>query len=196
MSTLPKNFVTPEEYLELERKAERKSEYYNGEVFAMAGVSTRHDDIVAHLHFLIAQQLRGKDCRRHTSDMRVLAIPGRLYTYPDLTVVCGKRQFEDKHVDTLTNPTLLVEVLSPTTERYDRGLKAKLYRDIPSLQELLLVSQESYEVELYRRQANGTWSILPAGGLDASVELASIGCTLRMRDLYATVLTEDEGATS
>ena len=145
MSTLAKPFLSPEEYLEIERQAEGKNEYYNGEIFAMSGVSRRHDRINFQLTFLIAQHLRGKRCDGFTAGMRVLAIPSGLYTYPDLSVGCDEPQFADPHVDTLTNPTLLVEILSPSTENYDRGKKAKLYRAIPSLQELLLISQDSYE---------------------------------------------------
>ncbi len=190
MSTLPKTFVSPEEYLERERKAEYKSEYYNGEMFAMSGVSRKHDDIATELHFLIAQHLRGRSCRWHTSDMRVL-LPSGDYTYPDVSVVCGERKFADSHFDTLTNPTLLVEILSPSTESYDRGQKARLYRAIPSLRELLLISQESYDVELYRRQEGGSWALYEASGLDGTIELASIGYTLKLRDLYATVIEAD-----
>ena len=190
MSTLPKTFITPEQYLELERKAEFKSEYYDGEIFAMSGVNRKHDDIVSQLLLLIGQHLRGKNCRWHTSDMRVLVVPGGLYTYPDLSVVCGSRQFADSQLDTLTNPALLVEVLSPTTQRYDRGDKAKLYRGIDSLQELLLVAQDRYEVELYRRQPDATWLIVEAKGLESSIELTSISYTLRLAELYERVVDE------
>jgi len=192
MSTLPKTFVTPEEYLERERKAECKSEYYNGGIFAMSGVSRKHDGIAMMLQFLIAGHLRGKSCRPYSAEVRVLAQPSGLYTYPDLSVVCGKPQYADSDVDTLINPILLVEVLSPSTEVYDRGQKAKLYRAIPSLQELLLVSQETYEVELYRRQPDGSWSIVSVTGLDASMELASIGYTLHLRELYEIVVAETD----
>ena len=122
--------LSPEEYLEIERKAEDKSEYYNGEMFAMSGVSRRHDRIAVQLTFLFAQHLRGKRCEAFTANMRVLAVPTGLYTYPDLSAACEEPQFADPHVDTLTNPTLLVEILSPSTEDYDRGKKAKLYRAI------------------------------------------------------------------
>ena len=125
MSTQPKHFVTPEEYLELERKAEYKSEYYNGEIFAMSGVSRRHDRIATQLHFLMAQHLQGKQCDWHSAEMRVLVEPGGLYTYPDLSVTCEEEKYADTEVDTLVNPTLLAEILSPSTEKYDRGKKAR-----------------------------------------------------------------------
>jgi Uma2 family endonuclease len=128
--------------------------------------------------------------------MRVLATASGLYTYPDLSVACEEPQFADVQVDTLTNPTLLVEILSPSTEDYDRGKKAKLYRAIPSLQELLIIAQDSYEVELYRRQADGSWSLMEAKGLESAIALASIGYTLSLRELYENVLGNVENAVS
>jgi Uma2 family endonuclease len=187
MSTQPKTFVTPEEYLELERKAEYKSEYYNGEIFAMSGASRRHNTIAMHLYGLVDQHLRGKKCRAYPSDMRVLVASGGLYTYPDLSATCEEPQFADARTDTLLNPTLLVEILSPSTENYDRGNKAKFYRAMPSLKELLLISQDRFDVDLYRRQDDGTWVLFNAVGLDASVELTSIGCTLHLGELYENV---------
>jgi Uma2 family endonuclease len=180
--------LSPEEYLAIERKAEYKSEYYHGEMFAMSGVSRRHDRINVRLMSLIDQHLRGKQCEMFSSNMRVLAAPGGLYTYPDLSVACEEAQFLDAQLDTLTNPALLVEILSPSTEDYDRGKKAKLYRAIPSLRELLFIAQDSYEVELYRRQTDGTWSLIEANGLESSIALISIGYTLSLRELYERVL--------
>jgi Uma2 family endonuclease len=196
MSTLSKPFLSPEEYLAIERKAEDKSEYYHGEMFAMSGVSRRHDRIATQLAFLIAQHLRGKRCEDFSANMRVLATASGLYTYPDLSVACEEPQFADAHVDTLTNPALLVEILSPSTEDYDRGKKAKLYRAIPSLQELLIIAQDSYEVELYRRQPDGTWSLIEANGLESAITLTSIGYTLSLRELYENVLGNVENAVS
>jgi Uma2 family endonuclease len=186
MSTLPKPFITPEQYLELERKAEFKSEYYDGAMFAMAGATTRHDDIVSQLLVSIGQHLRGGRCRLHTSEMRVQT-PGGLYTYPDVTVVCGTREFADGKRDILINPTLLIEVLSPSTEVYDRGRKGKLYRQIPSLLQLVLIAQDRYEVEGYTRSPDGSWSFFEAAGLKASVELSSIDMRLSLADIYAGV---------
>lgn len=188
MSTLPKPFITSEEYLDLERKAEFRSEYHDGKIYAMSGGSRRHERITAQLSMLVGQHLRGGECEWFVANMRVLVEASGLYTYPDLTVVCGEQQFVDLHIDTLTNPTLLIEVLSPSTEAYDRGRKAAMYRKIPSLQELLLISQESYEVELYRRAPDGTWSLLEAEGLEATIRLASIGYTLRLSELYERVV--------
>ena len=189
-----KRFLTPEEYIEIERKADYKSEYYHGEMFAMSGVSRWHDRIASQLAFLIDQHLRGKQCEAFTANMRVLATSSGLYTYPDLSVACEEPQFADEHVDTLTNPTLLVEILSPSTEDYDRGKKAKLYRAMPSLQELLFIAQDSYEVELYRRQADGSWLLIEAKGLESAITLTSIGYTLSLRELYEKVLVAREKA--
>jgi Uma2 family endonuclease len=189
-------FLSPEEYLEIERKAEYKSEYYHGEMFAMSGVSRTHDRINVQLTFLIAQHLRGKRCEAFTANMRVLAASSGLYTYADLSVVCEEPQFADAQVDTLTDPALLVEILSPSTEDYDRGKKAKLYRAIPSLQELLFIAQDSYEVELYRRQPDGTWSLIEARGLEAAIALTSIGYTLSLRELCERVLGDSENGGS
>jgi Uma2 family endonuclease len=186
MSTLPKSFLTPEQYLEIERKAEVKSEYFNGEMFAMSGGSRWHDRIASQLNMLTQQHLRGKRCEMFTANMRVLT-PAGLYTYPDLSVACEEPLFADSEVDTLTNPTLLVEILSPSTEAYDHGRKAELYRAIPSLRELLFIAQDRYHVELQRREPNAPWLLLEAAGLGGSIELASIDYTLKLAELYEIV---------
>lgn len=192
MSTLSNRLLTPEEYLEIERKAEYKSEFYKGEMFAMSGGSRWHARIAVRLTSLLGQHLSGKKCEPFTSDMRVLATPSGLYTYPDFSVACDEPQFADPHVDTLINPTLLVEILSPSTENYDRGKKAKLYRDIPSLQELLFISQDTYDVELYRRQSDGNWLLIEAKGLESAITLTSIGYTLPLSELYENVVRARE----
>src|SRR5258708_20997070 len=124
MSTLPNTFLSPDEYLEIERKTESRSEYYDGQMFPMSAVSKAHDRIKTRLQFLIYEHLRGRNCELFSSDMRVL-VPSRRYFHPDLSVVCGEQRFDDDSADTLVNPTLLVEVLSPSTQDYDRGRKAK-----------------------------------------------------------------------
>jgi len=129
---LPKRSITAEEYLEIERKAEFKSEFYRGEMFARSGGSRKHSQLPFQLTALIGPHVLTRGCEGHTSDMRVLLEESGFYTYPDLSVVCGAPKFADTHMDTLVNRTLLVEVLSPSTEEYDRGTKVKLYRAIPS----------------------------------------------------------------
>jgi Uma2 family endonuclease len=191
MSTLPRPRLSPEEYLDIERKAEFKSEYYNGEMFAMSGGSRYHDRIASQLSGLVWQHLRKSRCEMYTANMRVRT-PGGLYTYPDLSIACAEPQFYDKEVDTLLNPTLLVEILSPSTEGYDRGRKAELYRAIPSLRELLIVAQDRLHVELFRRVEGGPWDFSEADGLGGSVELTSIGLTLRLSELYETAIAHDD----
>ena len=188
MSTLANPFVPPEEYLEHERKADSKSEYHDGQVYPMSGASRWHNRINAQLYSLIDAHLAGGSCEWYLSEMRLLVEATGLYTYPDLSVVCGESRFADDHIDTLLNPILLVETLSPSTENYDRGGKAAAYRKIPSLQELLLIEQKSFEVELQRRSPDGSWLLIGAAGLEASIELQSIGYTLRLSELYRRVV--------
>src|SRR5262245_46847116 len=127
--------VTPEQYLVLERKADFKSEYLNGYIIAMAGASREHNLIAGNLHGELRSQLKGRPCETYVSDMRVFIDRTGLYTYPDIVAVCGEARFQDDGVDTLLNPTVIVEVLSDSTERYDRGRKFGHYRQLPSLRE-------------------------------------------------------------
>ncbi|SPE40097.1 conserved hypothetical protein [Candidatus Sulfopaludibacter sp. SbA3] len=159
-------------------------------MFAMSGASRNHNAIAWQLQLLVAQHILGRKCQGYTSDTRVLVTPGELYTYPDLSATCDEPRYADERVDTLLNPTLVVEITSPGTEDYDRGKKARLYRAMPSLKDLLLVAQDQYDVELYQRRDDGNWSLFHAVGLEASVHLASIDCTLRLAELYARVVLE------
>jgi len=187
MSTQSKPFLTPEQYLEIERKAEYKSEYFEGEMFAMAGAKEAHNLIVANLIREIGQQLRSRPCVVYPSDMRVRVSPVGLYTYPDITVVCGERQFLDDQRDTLLNPDMIVEVLSPSTEAYDRGRKFALYRTLESLQEFLLVASDRIQADLYTRQPDGRWILTSAEGADGTLPLASVGCRIALADIYEKV---------
>jgi len=192
MSTLSKSFLTPEQYLEIERKADFKSEYYQGEMFAMAGAREAHNRLVWNLVANLGAQLRSGRCTGYPSDMRVLVSATGLYTYPDAIVVCGEPKFLDDRRDTLLNPTLIVEVLSPSTEAYDRGRKFKHYRSLESLQEYLLVSSDRVQAELYRRQPDGTWLLTAADSPADTLTLSSIDCRLLLSDLYENVdLTAD-----
>lgn len=187
MSTLSKTYITPEQYLEIERKAEYKSEYYNGEMFAMAGAQEAHNLLVAHAIRDLDQQLRSRDCRVYPSDMRVFVPKTGLYTYPDVVVVCGERKFQDTEVDTLLNPVVLVEVLSPSTEAYDRGRKFEHYQSIESFQEYLLIASDRMHVDVIMRQTGGRWLLRSASEPTESIELTSIGCRLLLADLYEKV---------
>jgi Uma2 family endonuclease len=190
VSTLPKHFITPEEYLELERKAESKSEYYNGEMFAMSGGSMEHSQLAIRMGSLFDRQLRGRGCRICNADLRVQVETG--YVYPDVSVVCGEPKVADNYRDVLLNPTLIVEILSPSTERWDRGKKSKLYRALPSLQEYVLIAQDEPHVEVYRRGL--PWVYDEAAGMDGTIELTSIGFTLRLRDLYEGIVSEAQAS--
>ena len=187
VSTQAKTFLTPDQYLEIERKAETKSEYWQGVTFAMAGASREHNLLLTNLLAILHQQLRRRPCEVYPSDMRVWIPATGLYTYPDVVAVCDDPRFTDDHADTLVNPTLVAEILSPTTEAYDRGRKFEHYRAVESLQEYLLVAQDRIHVDLYTRQPDGTWLLQEAGHLEDSVELKSIGCQLLLTDLYERV---------
>jgi Uma2 family endonuclease len=187
MSTQAKPYITPEQYLEIERAAEFKSEYFQGEMFAMSGAKWAHNVLAGNLMRELGQQLRSRPCAVVPSDMRVRVSQSDLYTYPDVVVVCGEPQFLDNRTDTLLNPTVLIEVLSPSTEAYDRGRKFEMYRTIESLSEYLLVSSDRAQAELFTRQADGRWLLTAAGGMDESLELQSVGCRIALRDLYEKV---------
>ena len=196
MSTLPKTLLTPEQYLEIERQAEYKSEYYQGEMFAMAGAGLAHNVLVANLVAGLHSQLRSHPCRVLPSDMRVLVAATGLYTYPDVVVVCGDPQFTDQRLDTLVNPNLIGEVLSPSTEAYDRGRKFEQYGAIASLQEYLMVASDRVHVDLYTRQVDGRWLLTSANSLEDTLELESVTCRLGLAELYEKVDLEGPQTTS
>src|SRR6267142_2137019 len=184
MSHHVKTYTTPEEYLAFERKAENRNEYVNGEIFAVAGASRKHNLIVWNVSGELKQHLKGKSCEAYLSEMRVKAPAARSYVYPDIVVVCSEPQFEDSNFDTLLNPTMVVEVLSKSTESYNRLAKSAYYRTIDSLVEYLLVSQEEYRVEHYVKQADARWLLSDVRSLESVIELKSIDCSLALRDLY------------
>ena len=191
--------LTPEEYLALERAAEYKSEYYAGEIFAMAGASERHVTIVANIMYLLVGQLKGRPCKAYSTDMRLKVSPTGLYTYPDIIVVCGAPVFADEQKDTLLNPTVLMEVLSESTEAYDRGKKFDHYRTLVSVSDYLLISQDQLKIEHFVRQADNRWLFSAHGSLDNVVEITSIACALPLRDVYDKVElsgSESDEATS
>lgn len=187
MSQQIRPYITPQEYLAIERKAEYKSEYLHGEIFAMGGASRKHNLVAGNIFGELRQQLKNRQCEAYMGDMRVKVTAAGLYTYPDVVVVCGEPKFEDQHVDTLLNPTLLVEVLSQSTERYDRIAKSSYYRTLESLAEHLLVAQDEIRLEQYVKQADGQWLLVEYHSLDNNVELQSIGCSLALRDVYDKV---------
>ena len=187
MNPQPKPRLTPEDYLAIERSAEFKSEYFDGEIFAMAGASRAHNSIVLNTGSEIRQHLKNRSCKAYVNDMRVKVNPTGLYAYPDVIVVCGKEQFEDTHLDTLLNPTLIIEVLSDSTEAYDRGRKFEHYRHLDSLVEYVLIAQQRPHVESFRRQSDQHWLLTECSGLDATLRLQSIDCDLALAEIYAKV---------
>jgi len=179
--------LTPEEYLVRERLAETRSQYYQGQIFAMAGASEEHNLSVTNLVASLVPSLRQRKCRVYATDMRVLVSETGLYTYPDVVVVCGKPILADKHGDILTNPVVLIEVLSESTEDYDRGGKFHQYMRIPSLQEYLTVSQTQMLIDQRIRQADNSWLIrefVPATG---KVSVKSLGVELDFAEVYDQV---------
>lgn len=189
-----KLYLTPQEYLELERQAETKSEYFNGEIYALAGASPRHTVIAANVIVSFGIQFKGRSCTVHTGDLRVKVNPTGLYTYPDVVVVCGPLRFDDAQKDTLLNPTLIVEVLSESTEAYDRTGKFEHYRTLESLTDYLLISQEKAWIEHRARQSDIKWLTGYYMGLDIVVPLPSIGCELRLADIYDKIDWPDENS--
>jgi Uma2 family endonuclease len=185
-SAATQSYLTPEEYLALERKATIKSEYINGQIYAMSGASREHNLITMNISNRLYIQFIERDCEVYTSDMRVKVSPTGAYTYPDVAVVCDAPRFEDTSFDSLLNPTVLVEVLSPSTEAYDRGEKFAHYRQLDSLQEYVLVSQNCVRVEHYLRQGE-QWLLTELSALDERLPLASIDCELSLREIYSKV---------
>lgn len=187
MASQPQPYITPEEYLALERQAKTKSEYHDGEIVAMAGASWEHNLISGATYRELATQLRRGPCQPVANDMRVWIPSHHVYTYPDIAVVCGEPEFQDSAVDTLLNPTLIVEVLSPSTAAYDQGQKFGMYRNLPSLREYLLIAQDEPRLVLYRRDPDNRWFIGDAHGLAATLDLATGGVTLALQDLYERI---------
>lgn len=184
--TLAQPIVTPAEYLALERSAREKSEYVNGRIYAMAGTSRVHSLIVTNVIRELSNELRGRPCEIHGSDMRVKVQHTGMYTYPDVVALCGEAQLEDAELDTLLNPSVIVEVLSPSTESYDRGEKFAHYRRLDTLQEYVLVAQVRHRVEHFRREGDH-WVLTEVSDADGTLTLSSLGCTLALADIYERV---------
>jgi Uma2 family endonuclease len=182
--------LTEAEYLAIERAAEFKSEFFDGEMFAMAGGSPMHSLIATNLASEVRTRLRGRPCVPFNSDLRLKIMATGLHTYPDLSVVCGPLEFADQEEDTIINPTLLAEVLSDSTEGYDRGKKFEHYRQIPTLREYLLVSQKEPRIEQFVRGDDGEWRLREAAGMEAEIQLPSLQITLPLAEVFAQVKFE------
>lgn len=194
MNPLPKPRLTAEEYLAFERQAEGRHEFLNGEIFAMGGASRKHGLVTLNIAGLLHSQLRGRPCEAFAADMRVRVAATGLYTYPDVVVVCGAPQFDDGDLDTLLNPTLIVEVLSKSSADYDRGTKFAHYRTLPSLAEYVLFAQDRIHAEHYTRQAEDRWLLTETSDPGAVLELAAVGCLLPLAEVYEKVSLEESVA--
>jgi Uma2 family endonuclease len=185
MSSLPQPFLTVEEYIEAERKAEFRSEYLDGHVYAMAGASPAHSRIVLNLARRVDEQLEDSPCQVFAVDLKVRVASAGPYFYPDLVVVCGKPQLQGR--DVLLNPKVLIEILSPSTESFDRGKKFREYARQESLSEYVLVAQDHAQVDVYRKQPNGQWDLTSVVDPNGVVELPTIGVRLQMAHIYRKV---------
>jgi Uma2 family endonuclease len=174
---------TPDQYLELERASATRHEFVNGQIHAMAGASEAHNIIVLNIGSELRARLRGRGCRAYVSDMRVKVPATELYTYPDITALCEHPRLEDEHLDTLLNPAVIIEVLSPSTEAYDRGAKFGHYRRIDSLREYVLVSQGAMRVERYVRHGED-WLFTEIGGAGEILRIESLACEIPLREIY------------
>lgn len=187
MQAQAKRKFTPEEYLALERAAESRSEYHDGEIFAMAGASRRHNQITRNLGGLLFNGLKGTTCEHYISDMRLKVEETGLYTYPDLVVACEPQRFEDEDKDTLLNPRLIIEILSRSAENDERGTRFENYRRIGWLKECVFIAQQSPHVEHHVIKADGYWTMTETRNLEDAIKLKSVTVTLALKDIYQGV---------
>jgi len=187
MSTQPEHRYSPSEYLEMERRADYKSEFFDGEIFAMTGATRKHNLISMNIGAAFHQQLRRRNCETYMNDMRVRVSPTGLYTYPDVVIVCDAPDFDDERHDTLLNPAVIVEVLSESTASYDRGRKFEHYRSLTCFQEYLLVHQDRMYIEHYMRRTDTTWLFSEYRRPDDEIMIEAADCRLRLADIYEKV---------
>lgn len=188
----PRTRFSAAEYLALEEEAEYRSEYYQGEIFAMSGGTANHNRIALNIAAGLSSALRGKPCEAFINDMRLQVTRRQLYTYPDVMVVCGGGEFVHGRTDTITNPVLIVEVLSPSTEAYDRGKKFEFYRSIEGFQEYILVDQQRMHIERYRPLGLGRWELTTLDATDEVLSLTSVGVDLTLASIYERVDLESQ----
>jgi Uma2 family endonuclease len=185
----PKLSFSPEDYLAFERTAQTRHEYLDGQIYAMAGGSPPHNAICFNVAGELYLQLKGKPCQGFTSDQKIRADPADLFSYPDVTIVCGELQFHDEFQDVLLNPKVIIEVLSPTTEAYDRGEKFARYRQIKTLSDYVLIAQDKPSLEHYVRQrGDRPWLYSVVTEMSGSITITSINCTLNLADVYAQIV--------
>jgi len=186
MTAIQKIHLSEKDYLEEERKASSKNEYYKGEVFAMSGATKEHNKIAGAVIGELYGHLKNKSCSVMPSDTRVYNPLNTLYTYPDIVVTCEEEKYLDDEFDTLLNPTIIIEVLSKSTEDYDRGTKFMLYRSIPSLKHYVLISSLEYNVEIYTRDGD-QWILKTAYGQEDELYLSAIDYHFKLKDMYLQV---------
>ncbi len=185
------NYVSPEAYLQMERASEHKHEYYEGEVFAMSGASIPHNDIAYNTNGIVIPFLKGKNCKIYGSYLRIHIPVNTLYTYPDFSIVCGKPETTDLFADNVTNPSVIIEILSKSTKGYDKGAKFSLYRSIKTLKEYITIDSTRISVELYFKQEDGKWLLSEFKQLSDSFVITTIGLTLQLKDVYEDVRIDD-----
>ena len=186
-----KQYITPEQYLESERLALEKHEFYLGEIFAMSGASFRHNQIFKNTYGNLFNKLKGKPCQPYGSDLRIHIPNNSLYTYPDISIICGKPEMTDKVKDTITNPSVIIEILSKSTYDYDKGQKFTLYRDIDSLREYILIDSMSIRVEHYFKNEDSSWTLKDYRTIDAKLNIETISFDLLLSDVYADVFGDE-----
>ena len=191
MVSVRNRYYTPEQYLTLERVALYKNEYINGEIVAMSGATEPHNLITINVASLLHTQFKGRACKIYSNDMRVKVSGTGMYTYPDVVAVCGEARFEDERRDTLLNPMVLFEVLSPSTEAYDRGDKFAHYRRLVSLSDYVMISQDRRNIEHYTRGTDDEWTLKEFNDAQSVLTLASVDCRLTLADVYDKVEIKD-----
>lgn len=181
------NYISPDEYLAMERASEEKHEYYKGHIFAMSGASWKHNVIVKNINTLVLPFLKGKPCDMFGSDLRIHIPENSLYTYPDFSIICGKLETTDEEDDTLIKPLAIIEVLSKSTRDYDRGTKFNMYRNIPTLNEYILVDSTTVCVEIYKKEGDNNWKLSEFKQLSDSVFISTIDLSLQLKEIYQDV---------
>ncbi|GAB2815144.1 Uma2 family endonuclease [Ferruginibacter profundus] len=178
------NYISEEEYLEQERTATEKHEYYEGEIYAMSGASAKHNRIFTNIFTDIGYKLKGKNCVPYGSDLRIHIPKNTLYTYPDISIICGEMKLTDDKLDTATNPSVIIEILSRSTRNYDRLEKFSLYRDIDTLQEYILVDSQRIHIERYSRSNNNAWQLIDNNSREDTLQISTVNIAIPLKDIY------------
>ena len=179
-----KSKLSVEEYLQFEKASRDKHEYFKGEIFAMAGAGARHNVIFSNFFISVGIQLKGKPCKPYGSDLRIHIPENSLFTYPDISIICGEIIPSKVDADTAVQPTVIIEILSPSTRNYDQGIKFRLYREIPTLKEFITIDSESIGIEAYRINSQGNWELKDYRLIDETLTIPSVGLSLSLKEVY------------